>query len=170
MPSFQTSVVEYIDSEVTFPAVACGVAFERMIFCPSGLRGLAFRATCAGLVDFTASVTVTRLSNTTNGIQGNTNLIFAEGLYDQTQLSISGCINYEVIPNSTLIPNVKVDYSPNEPLTDLVATKSIISELAILGIGNIFTRSEYAKFSNHLKAELFERHFHYGHASFKGFF
>lgn len=45
-------------------------------------------------------------------------IFVAEGIELGTKFTINGTHNFEVVPNSTLIKNVKLDLSPNPPLSD----------------------------------------------------
>jgi adenine-specific DNA methylase len=65
---------------------------------------------------------VKKLSCTDNSALPIT-LCYLDEVEDSTKVSISGVQNFELIPNDTLIQDLKVDMSPNPPSSDLRATQ-----------------------------------------------
>lgn len=80
-------------------------------------------------------------------------------------MNVNAILNYEVLPNSQLIQNLKVDYSCNDPMSDLDAVKSILAQLSRRGFSGVYTRGEYEGLVSNFDVSFAERRLHYGHAS-----
>lgn len=86
---------------------------------------------------------------------GPVSLHFLDGAYHGTNVAITGCINYECIPNALLIQNLKVSYSLDDPLTDLSAVRHLAIVMADHGYAFTFTRPEYYALINSLDIGLY---------------
>lgn len=136
--------------------------FKFRRYFPNVLRNISIVATATASTTFALTVSVHRTSPVSNPVNGPETFVYITGQTANMVLNINGVVNYELVPNSLLAPDVKVSYN-DLPESDFHAARAFLARLAEKGMSGVVKRSEYSILKMLSQSRIMDRSQHYGH-------